>query len=236
MQLRTLQDWVVRPRLLRVQGVADVVSYGGLVREVHVQPVAGAAGRLRARRCEELENALEKASQNASGGILERGAEQLVIRSQGLFSTLRRHRASCAVATRDGTPVLVRDVATVSDGWAPRQGVVSRGARLRHGRGHRAHAPRRESLRGAGAACAPRSPSSTRACFPRASRSMPFYDRTDLVDTTLHTVGHNLLEGARAGDAGAVRLPARPARRAHRRRAHPAVAAVGVHLPASCAA
>ena len=87
MQLRTLQDWLVQPRLLRVQGVADVVSYGGLVREVHVQP---SPGRLAAYglTLEELETALEKASQNASGGILERGAEQLVIRSQGLFSRM----------------------------------------------------------------------------------------------------------------------------------------------------
>src|SRR5512143_2879680 len=88
MRLRTLQDWVVAPRLMRVQGVADVVDYGGLVREIHVQP---SPAKLAAYglTLEELENALNKASQNASGGILERGAEQMVIRSEGLFRRLQ---------------------------------------------------------------------------------------------------------------------------------------------------
>src|SRR6185369_13690141 len=117
-----------RPRLLRVEGVADVVNYGGLVREVHVQP---SPAKLAAYglTLEDLETALKKASQNASGGILEHGAEQMVIRSEGLF----RHLGDIEgvhVATHEGTPVLVRDVAAVSDGWAPRQGVVSRGSEL----------------------------------------------------------------------------------------------------------
>ena len=50
MKLRTLQDWVVRPALMRVNGVADVVSYGGLVREIHVQPDPAAAGGATASR------------------------------------------------------------------------------------------------------------------------------------------------------------------------------------------
>ena len=59
--------------------------------------------------------------------MLERGAEQFVIRSTALFSSLA-DVAATRVATHDGTPVLVRDVATIREGWAPRQGVVSRGA------------------------------------------------------------------------------------------------------------
>src|SRR5262245_59316040 len=187
MQLRTLQDWVVRPRLLRVQDVADVVSYGGLLREVHVQP---APAKLAAYglTLEDLENAIEKASRNASGGVLERGAEQMVIRSQGLFTTLD-DIAVTPVASRDGTPVLVRDVATVTEGWAPRQGVVSRGGQLdtvegivlmRRGANPTAVLDRVRSaiteLNG--------------RLLPPGVQVSPFYDRTDLVDTTLHTVGH----------------------------------------------
>jgi cobalt-zinc-cadmium resistance protein CzcA len=193
MRLRTLQDWVVGPRLLRVQGVADVVDYGGLVREVHVQP---SPAKLAAYglTLEELENALRKASHNASGGILDRGAEQLVIRSQGLFRSLE-DIAVVPITSRDGTPVLVRDVATVADGWAPRQGVVSRGdvgdtvegiVLMRRGENptvvlshvREAIAELNEHILPAGVAV------------------VPFYDRTDLVDTTLRTVGRNLLEGA----------------------------------------
>src|SRR4029079_8270919 len=67
LDLRTLQDWVVRPRLLQVDGVADVVSYGGLVREIEVppDPVVMAAKRLTML---DIEDALAKASFNASGG------------------------------------------------------------------------------------------------------------------------------------------------------------------------
>ena len=114
MQLRTLQDWVVRPRLLRVQGVADVVSYGGLVREIHVQPspakLAASASTL-----EDLERARQGVAQRQRR-LLERGAEQFVIRSLGLFTHARRHRARRRSPRRDGTPVLVRDVAAVADG------------------------------------------------------------------------------------------------------------------------
>jgi cobalt-zinc-cadmium resistance protein CzcA len=100
MRLRTMQDWVVRPRLLQADGVADVVSYGGLLREIHVRadPAQLAAKGLTLR---DLEDALEGASQNASGGVLSRGAEQLVIRSEGLFASAS-DIGKVAVATRRG--------------------------------------------------------------------------------------------------------------------------------------
>jgi cobalt-zinc-cadmium resistance protein CzcA len=193
MRLRTLQDWVVGPRLLRVPGVADVVNYGGLVREIHVQP---SPAKLAAYglTLEELEGVLKKASQNASGGVLDRGAEQLVIRSQGLFRSLD-DIAVVPIASRDGTPVLVRDVAAVTEGWAPRQGVVSRGdtddtvegiVLMRRGENPSDVLQRvRDAI----------TELNTRI-LPDGAQVEPFYDRTDLVETTLHTVGRNLLEGA----------------------------------------
>ena len=193
MRLRTLQDWVVQPRLLRVQGVADVVNYGGLVREVHVQP---SPAKLAAYglTLEDLETALKKASQNASGGVLERGAEQLVIRSVGLFRRLDDIGA-VHVASREGTPVLVHDVATVTDGWAPRQGVVSRNQQLDTVEGivlmRRGENPSVVLQRVRDAI----DELNTRI-LPDGIRVQPFYDRTDLVNTTLRTVGRNLLEGA----------------------------------------
>src|SRR5499425_790651 len=87
MKLRTLQDWVVRPALMRVEGVADVVSIGGLLREVHVQPDPRRLASF-GLTLEDLENGIKAGSVNASGGVLERGAEQLVIKSQGLFTSL----------------------------------------------------------------------------------------------------------------------------------------------------
>jgi cobalt-zinc-cadmium resistance protein CzcA len=192
MQLRTLQDWVVRPRLLRVPDVADVVIYGGLVREVHVEP---SPAKLAAYNLtiEDLENALQKSSRNASGGWLERGAEAMVIRSEGMY-TSPDDIASTPVATREGTPVLVRDVAAVSDGWAPRQGVVSREGQYDSAEGvvlmRRGANPTvvLQNVRDAVDEINGR-------LLPPGVRVSPFYDRTDLVETTLHTVGRNLVEG-----------------------------------------
>lgn len=193
MRLRTVQDWVVRPRLLRVLGVADVVSYGGLVREIHVQP---SPARLAAfgLTLEDLEVALRKGSVNASGGVLEHGAEQFVIRSQGLFRNLADIGA-VHVASRDGTPVRVRDVASVRNGWTPRQGVVSRGDHFDAVQGivlmRRGENPSEVLARIRHAVA-----ELDRRLGPEGIRIAPFYDRTDLVNTTLRTVGRNLLEGA----------------------------------------
>ncbi len=192
MTLRTLQDWVVRPALLRVGGVADVVSYGGLVREVHVQPIPARLASY-GLTLQDLEEALRKASRNASGGILERGSEQMTLRSQALLRSLDELRQS-RVATQDGTPVLVRDVASVTDGWTPRQGVVSRSENPDTVEGivlmRRGENPSDvlERLRAAVAKLPAR--------LPKGVQVSPFYDRTELVGTTLKTVGKNLVEGA----------------------------------------
>jgi heavy metal efflux system protein len=192
MKLRTLQDWVVRPALMRVDGVADVVSYGGLVREIHVlpDPLRLATYGL---TLTDLEQAVRQGSVNASGGVLERGSEQFVIRSEGLFQSLDDLRA-VRVATNEGTPVFLKDVATVEEGWAPRQGVVSRSTEFDTVEGivlmRRGENPSAvlERLRDAVGQVNVR-------LADDGAKIDAFYDRTDLVGTTLHTVGHNLLEG-----------------------------------------
>src|SRR5262249_18812400 len=84
MMLRTLQDWTVRPQLLQVPGVADVVSYGGLEREYHVEPNPARMAALGVALTDILQ-ALQKASYNATGGYVERGSQMFVIRSLGIF-------------------------------------------------------------------------------------------------------------------------------------------------------
>lgn len=193
LSLRTQQDWVVRPHLLRVEGVADVVSYGGLLREIEVRPdpVALAAKGL---GIADLRHALESSSVNASGGIVEQGVEQLIIRSKGLYDGLGDIERT-AVATRGGTPIYVSDVASVSEGWQPRQGVV--------GQGHNPDVVEGIVLMRRG-----KNPtrvlSDLRAEIDKLNHEVltdgvqvsTFYDRTELVDSTLGTVGHNLIEGA----------------------------------------
>jgi cobalt-zinc-cadmium resistance protein CzcA len=193
MTLRTLQDWTVRPALLRVPGVADVVSYGGLVEEVHVEPEPTKMASLGVV-LDDIFTALSKASANASGGLVERGDQGFVIRSRGTFAGTD-DILDVRVGYNKGTPVLLRNVARVVIGYAPRQGVVTRDEDMDAVQGivlmRKGQNPSvvLEGIRDKVAELQKRS-------LPAGISINPFYDRTDLVDTTLETVGHNLLEGA----------------------------------------
>lgn len=193
LELRTLQDWTVRPALLQVDGVADVVSYGGLSKEieVHPDPVAMAAKRV---TMADIEDALRKASINASGGVLERGVEQFVIRSEGLFRDVT-DISRVSIASRGGTPIFISEVASVSVGWQPRQGITGRGDNHDAVEGivlmRRGENPSRV-LKLVGA----KVKELNERTLPKGTKISVFYDRTELVSTTLETVGRNLLEGA----------------------------------------
>ncbi len=193
MTLRTQQDWVVRPQLLRVPGIADVVSYGGLLREVHVEPDPSRMAALEIG-LPDIFAALKKASDNASGGYVERGSEMFVIRSLGIFKDLKDIE-EVRVGVKGGVPVTVKDVGRVTIGYAPRQGIVTRNADedavegivlMRRGENPsvvlKALRERIQDING--------------RVLPKGIRIQPFYDRTELVDTTLRTVFHNLAEGA----------------------------------------
>jgi heavy metal efflux system protein len=193
MQLRTLQDWVVRPQLLQVQGVADVVSYGGLLREIHVEPDPARMAALGVG-LPDVFAALKKASANATGGTVERGSEMFVIRSLGIFENVN-DLEPVRVGVHDGVPVALKDVAAIRVGYAPRQGVVSRDrdedavegiVLMRRG----------ENPSVVLAALRDRVKALNARALPARVAILPFYDRTELVDTTLNTVFRNLAEGA----------------------------------------
>jgi len=193
MTLRTQQDWVVRPQILRVPGVADVISYGGLVREIHVQPEPSRMAALGVD-LGDIFSALEKASSNATGGYVERGSEMFVIRSLGIFRDLADIGA-VRVAFHAGVPVTVKDVATVTEGYAPRQGIVTRDENLDAIEGvvllRRGENPSvvLEALRERVAELDSR-------ILPKGIHISSFYDRSALINTTLKTVFRNLAEGA----------------------------------------
>src|SRR6266571_3043956 len=193
MSLRTQQDWVVRPQLLRVPGVADVVSYGGLLREIHVEPDPVRMAALEVGLSDIFE-ALKKASDNASGGYVERGSEMFVIRSLGIFKDLKDVE-EVRVGSKGGVPVTVKNVGRVTIGYAPRQGIVTRNededavegiVLMRRGENPSV------VLKG----LRERIADINESVLPQGIRIRPFYDRTELVDTTLHTVFPNLAEGA----------------------------------------
>jgi heavy metal efflux system protein len=193
MTLRTAQDWIVRPALMRVPGVADVVSYGGLVQEIHVEPQPIKMATL-GIVLDDVFQALSKASANASGGTLERGAQVFVIRSLGTFRSTD-DIAKVRVGFHAGVPVKLGDVAAITTGYAPRQGVITRGDNLDTVEGI-VLMRRGENPSVVLAALRDRITELDEHSLPGGIRLRPFYDRTDLVDTTLHTVFHNLAEGA----------------------------------------
>ncbi|HEX3762822.1 MAG TPA: CusA/CzcA family heavy metal efflux RND transporter [Kofleriaceae bacterium] len=210
MMLRTIQDWVVRPALLRAPGVAEVTSYGGLVKEIHVEPDPAKMAALGVV-LDDLFQALNKASVNASGGLVERGEQGFVIRSVGTFQSdaeLTCHAdpqkpadtglddiGAVRVGYHNQVPITLKDVASVVVGYAPRQGVVSRQTNLDTVQGivlmRKGQNPS-GVLEGIRAKVA----EIQKHALPPGVAIHAFYDRTDLVDTTLDTVFHNLAEGA----------------------------------------
>jgi cobalt-zinc-cadmium resistance protein CzcA len=121
--IRAVQDWTIRPALRMVPGIAEVVSFGGAIREVQVRIDPDRLRRYSVSLAE-VGQALAAASGNGSGGLLRRGDEALVVRTLGLFQSLDDVRDVVVVA-RDGKPVRVSDVAEVENGFRPRSGIVA---------------------------------------------------------------------------------------------------------------
>ncbi|MBX3173524.1 MAG: efflux RND transporter permease subunit [Gemmatimonadaceae bacterium] len=191
-ELRTLQDWVVAPQLRAVSGVAEVNAFGGFEKQyqVLVRPEALVQYDL---TMPQLLEAVAENNQNAGGGYITRGAEQLVIRGVGQVQDLDQIR-NVVVASRGGTPVRVGDVADVVIGSTIRQGAVTKDGRgevvtgivmMRMGENSRTVV---NAVKEKFAVAA--------RTLPPGVRLEPFYDRTDLIGRTIGTVEKNLVEGA----------------------------------------
>jgi len=123
-ELRSWQDWVVSRRLMRAPGVADVVSFGGFQKEYHV---LADVGRLRNNglTLDELIRAVAASNGARSGGYLRQGESELVVRGRGYLRG-PADIENTVVRTRNGTPVLVRNIARVVEAYTPRRGSVAR--------------------------------------------------------------------------------------------------------------
>ena len=192
MELRSLQDWVLRPILRTVPGVAGVDSFGGYVRQYHVvaNPVAL---RRYGLALEELAAAVAANNGVAGGAFVERGGEQFVVRGDGWVRN-REDLENTVIAYRNSVPVLLNQVARVQLAPEIRQGAISRDAQgetvagivlmLRGGSGRDVVAGVTEKLELA------------RQSLPPDVEIVPFYDRNELVVTALGTVRAALLQGA----------------------------------------
>ena len=122
-ELRTLQDWVVKRNIQGVPGVADVISQGGHVRQYQVR-VSPARLLQYDLTIEDVTDALRANNLNLGAGLYERGSEELMVRSLGLLENAEDIE-QVVIATHDGKPIYIQDVATVELGNAFRRGVAS---------------------------------------------------------------------------------------------------------------
>lgn len=191
-EVRALQDWVLRPALRQVQGVADVVSFGGTVKEYQIR-INPFLLRKFDVTIDQVAQAVGANSGNAGGGILKRGDEALVVRSIGLFKSLD-DIARVVVKARDGKTVLVGDVAKVVIGARPLSGMVAFNEHDGVVEGIVQMTKGQNATTVVGAIKA-----RIAALTPKLSKGVkivPYYDRTQLVGHTVHTVSENLLVGA----------------------------------------
>ncbi len=193
MERRSIQDWVVRPMLRSISGIAEINSMGGLERQyqVLVNP-----DRLRHYHLslKAVHTAIANNNANSGGGILPQGEEQYLIRGIGLTRTAE-DIGNIVLVEQSGTPVFVRDVAEVKIGPAVRYGAFvkngdteSVGGIVMMLRGGNAKEivtrvkSRVEEINAKGQ-------------LPNGLKIVPFYDRTELVDASLWMVGKVLMEG-----------------------------------------
>jgi heavy metal efflux system protein len=193
MDLRTIQDWIVRRQLLGVQGVADVASFGGFLKqyEIAVDPAALKASNV---TMTEVFTALENNNQNTGGAYIEKGPTVLFIRSEGLVGTIDDIENIVVKNLPSGTPLLVRDVAEVNLGSATRYGAMSY-----NGQQEVAGAVVM-MLKGANSSDVIENVKDRieqiRKTLPEGVVIDAFLDRTKMVSNAISTVETNLLEGA----------------------------------------
>jgi cobalt-zinc-cadmium resistance protein CzcA len=192
-ELRTIQDWIVRRRILGTPGVADVSSFGGnlLQAEIAIDPQ-----RLRSMNhsISDVLDAVQRNNQNAGGAYIEKGPNVQYIRTEGIVTSLEDIGAIEVSRSDDGLPILVRDVATVKEGRAVRYGAMTRDDRgetvggivlmLKGANSSEVIATVKERIE------------AVQRTLPEGVVIEPYLDRTRLVNKAITTVSKNLIEGA----------------------------------------
>ena len=189
--LRTLQDWVIRPQLLRTPGVVEVNTIGGYVRQYHVTPHPDQLAAY-GLTLDDVVESLIRNNSSTGAGYVEHNGEQLLIRSSGQAESIADLEAA-VITNRDGQPVLVRDVADVILGEEMRTGAATEN-------GEEVVLATVFMLMGENSRQVAQN---VAARLQEASLSLPpgvsavaIYNRTELVDRTIETVEKNLVEGA----------------------------------------
>lgn len=189
--LRTIQDWVIKRRLAGIPGIVEISSFGGFLRqyEVAVNPERLLTYDL---TIEEVHAALMANNENTGGSYIQQGPYAYYIRTEGLLQN-DEAIGKVVVAVRNGTPVLVRDIAQVREGHAPRYGAMTKDGKgevvggitlmLKGGNAYRVIEDVRERI------------DQIRKNLPEGLELNVYLDRASLVNRVMITVRNNLLEG-----------------------------------------
>ena len=189
--LREIQDWVIRPQLRMVKGVTEINTVGGYVKQFHVVPYPEKMIAF-GLTLTDLMTALERNNLNVGAGYIERSGEQYLIRVPGQITSLAEV-GNIILGSRQGTPIRVMDVADILIGKELRTGAATQnGKEVVLGTAHMLIG---ENSRIVAQAAAKKLEEINRT-LPEGVVATPVYDRTALVEKTIHTVATNLLEGA----------------------------------------
>ncbi|MEH6616502.1 MAG: CusA/CzcA family heavy metal efflux RND transporter [Porticoccus sp.] len=189
--LRTIQDWIIRPQLVKVSGITEINSIGGFEREYQVAPIPNKLLAF-SITINDVIRALKRNNLNAGAGYIERNGEQWLVRSPGQLDNLE-DIGNVVIAKRDDAPVRVKDVAKVLYGKELRTGAATKdGKEVVLGT---AFMLLGENSRVVSQAVA-KQLTSINDSLPDGVSAVPLYNRTTLVDKTVATVQKNLFEGA----------------------------------------
>ena len=193
MELRTIQDWIIKRQLIGTPGVAEVSGFGGFVKqyEIAVNP-----DRLHSMNVTiaEIFTALQKNNQNTGGAYIDKKPNAYFIRSEGLVKDIHEIEKIVVKATDNGVPILIRDVAQVQFGSGVRYGAATR-----NGQGEIVTGIVM-MLKGANSSEVIKNVKEKmeqiKKTLPEGVEVEPFLDRKKLVDNAISTVETNLIEGA----------------------------------------
>jgi heavy metal efflux system protein len=193
MERRTVQDWVVRPLLRSIPGVAEINSQGGFVKEYHVLVNPDRLHHYRIS-LKEIEEALARNNSNSGGGVLPQHAEQFLVRGLGLINSTE-DIGNIVLKETHGIPIYIRDMGEITIGHEVRQGALIKGGigeqaggivmMLREGNAKEIVGRVKEKV----------AEINEKEMLPGGLKIIPFYDRTELVGAALDTVSKTLLEG-----------------------------------------
>ncbi|MGO9452090.1 MAG: efflux RND transporter permease subunit [Candidatus Binataceae bacterium] len=193
MREKEVEDWILEKHLKTIPGVIDVSGFGGLTREYHVDVDPNRLNYYGVPLAQ-LIAAIQNSNLNAGGNYLTVGEQTFDVRGLGFFRGLD-DIGNVVLSANKSTPIKVSNLADVEIGYAPRLGMVGKDHQNEVVEGivlMRKYGDTLRTLKGVEAKVRQLN---TSGVLPKGYKAVPYYDRTDLVDTTLHTVTENLVIG-----------------------------------------